>query len=608
MPPSQPLPYAPPSQPLPYAPPSQPPSYTLPGQPPPGMTLNATFASFMRLFGASADPASVQPTNAIQRRFRENLPQYATNPIAGAIAGAVAAVIACIVLNFVFSLILSAVAGPALSSSGSAVNQILGSGLLNLIALEHHASLTASSNVLAVISVSGTITVPVTLLLVFPAVSLALGGYISASTDYSNQLRYVLTRAAAVGPVYGVLLTLIVAAFGTQKVGTSSDITNSVIVLSASWPSLLLYSMLWGTLFTLIGGAIKIFGSRWRVGSLAYLLGKPRGMVTASLTGALAALGTGILISLPLVAFGLGVVDVQQRFPAELAAGQAGSSSGLTIVLLLLLALPASVILLALGSGASLGSSGATSGALFSQSASSGTGDVSLFSLGASNHLAYLLLLIPIIAYFVGGRVAVRVLNSNEPGKPLQAGALVGIWSAVLMLVLGAISGVSLDINVGAAGTSSLGDVTFGLNAGSTFLATLILGCAAGALGAVVKPRRRARRNPMFWLRLAVMLSVALAVGALLLAGVVLTVAPLPEFKTLTTYVALVCGALLAIPTLCYAIALIQLIGYLPPGSEQLANSIAPGPSVGGAPISAVMASASYQPMTPPPDRTMPGR
>jgi len=602
-----------PSQPSPYVPPSQPSAYsnTIPGQQPPSMALNSTFASFMRLFGASADPASVQPSNAVQRRFRENLPQYATNPIAGAIAGAVAAVIACVVLNFVFSLILSAVAGPAVSSSSSAsaVNQILGSGLLNLIALEHHASLTASANVL-VVSVSGSITVPVTMLLAFPAVSLALGGYISASTDYSNQLRYVLTRAAAVGPVYGVLITLIVVAFGTQKVGTSNDVSNSVIALSASWPSLLLYGALWGTLFALIGGAIKIFGSRWRVGSLAYLLSRPRGMVTASLAGALAALGTGILISLPLVAFGLGVVDVQQRFPAELAAGHPGTSSGLTILLLLLLALPASVITLALGSGASLGSSGATSGALFSQSASSGTGtgDISLFSLGASNHLAYLLLLVPVIAYFVGGRVAVRVLNSNEPGKPLQAGALVGVWSAVLMLVLGAISGVSLDVNAGVAGTSSLANATFGLNAGSTFLATLILGCVAGAAGAMVGPRRRRRRNPAFWLRLAVLLSIALALGALLLAAVVLTLVPLPELNTLTTYVALICGALLAVPTLCYAIALIQLIGYLPPGSEQLANSIAPGPSAGGAPVSAVMASVSYQPLATPPDRTMPGQ
>src|SRR5262249_25139567 len=206
-------------------------------------------------------------------------------------------------------------------------------------------------------------TLPLTTLLLLPAISLFFGGYISASTDYSNQLRFVLARAAAVGPIYGVLLTFLTAIFGSQNLSGAT--------LAPSWGTMLLFSVVIGTIFASLGGLVKIFRQRWRAGTLAYLLSEPRGVLTAGMSGALGAVATGLVLSLPVYLFGVGLSDTQQRFGQALISSSSLSSTsasppeGLLLILYLVLALPGMVTLLAFGSGASISASGTTSG-LFS--------------------------------------------------------------------------------------------------------------------------------------------------------------------------------------------------------------------------------------------------
>lgn len=594
--------YGQPSMPLPLAPPSQ------PLQAPGSSATQLSLANFMKLFGTSPDPVTVLPTNAIQRRFKESLPQYATNPIAGAAIGGIVATVACILLTFVLTLIVGAIAGPALrtSASGSSgsitsdpfVGQFFNEGLLNLVAIEHHASLVVSASV-TIVSASVTITPPLTLLLLLPALSLVLGGYISASTDYSNQLRYVLTRAAAVGPLYGIILTLVVAVFGTQSLneqGVTATITTS-------WTSLLLNSIAIGTVFASIGGLIKLFGRRWRAGTVAYLLSKPHGMIVSSITGALAAVGTGLVLTLPLLALVFGVTDMQLRLGYAMTGADPSSYSSSVNLLLLavvILSLPLTIAILAFSSGATLNASALGSSILQSTTGSQGT--LSILHLPSEARYALVLFLIPAIAYFIGGRAAVRVMGTSAtPQNRWQAGALVGVWSSVLMLILGSLSSISLSGSAAGGG----GSAAAGLDFGSTFLGTLVVGAVFGVAGTSVSFGSRRQRGPGFWLRAGAVLSLILGIGVpaasyafILLSGNF----PLANFEKAYPFIG---GAMLMLPCMCFAAALITALGHLPPGSEGLANAVSPS-SVGvSSPASMplpVSVAATYRPMAMPSD------
>lgn len=608
-PPSQPFYGTPYSQPLYSGPSSQALPQAYPGQPagaaPTVAAPKLSMASLTKIFGSSPSAASVQPRNAIQRRFQESLSQYATNPLAGAAIGAVVAAVACIALTFVVNLIIGTAGGSALSTGGQAadVGQILDSGLLNLVAIEHRASIILSAN-LTIAGASVTIAPPLTILILIPAVCLVLGGYISAATDYSNQLRYVLARAAAVGPVYGILLTLIITVLGSQTVGASQG--GVALTVAVAWPTMLLYGIIWGTLFSLIGGLIKIFGRSWRPGIVAYLLKEPRGMIPASLIGACAAIGTGILISLPVWLFYIGLSSTQTRFPEALAGGTSNSTSGLVLALLVLLSLPAGIIILAGSSGASINTSAFAGGLLNAGStSSSANSSESLFTLAQGHTIILLAVLIPLIAYVVGGRVAARVLNSADQQKRLQTGALVGVWSAVLMMLLAAISSFGADASVNAFGTSSPVSATVGLNLGSVFLGALILGTVFAVIGVLTNGQPRPQRSPARWTVAGVTLCVVLAIAAPAAGYALPLLGNAVSFDKLNLILELLGGAMLALPALCFTLALIRNISYLPPGSEHLALAVAPSTHAGGrSPLSVplpVGMSTPGAPFGPPP-------
>jgi hypothetical protein len=592
---------------------------------------------FESLVGVTVNPSLVRPTSPTQTALIKQLPFFATNPVAGAIIGAVAAVAACITLIFGLYALVAGSLELAVSATGATVFgttaaqslQFTNLSLLNLVGMAHGATLamTATSGATG----SATLTPPLTLLICIPGLCGALGGYIAASTDYSNQLRFVLVRAAAVGPLYGVLLTLIVMIFGQQTTG----VAGANVTITLAWPSLLLASVAWGTLAGLLGGMIKIFNRRWRAGTVAYLVSQRRSPLTAALVGALVAVGLGIALGAILFIFALGAgwvavqgagaaarVGAEQGVVSTLA--QASHYSPLFVVALVLLALPGGTWLFSFSSGAPLNGI-AVGGSLFAQAG--GSGSQALLNLpGGASEFLWFLLLVPIGVYFIGGRVAARLLGGVNGRKQAQAGALVGVFSSLIMAIAAALSDVSFSGSVGALGAGASATGSLGPSVAAIFVTTLLLGCSFGALGALYyqplaytgqrsprhflvpvftmldrltgQPLQMRRTLARAWLYGALIAAVLAIFVALLFAGLANSLAlnmigdtsHSERVGSFLLLASLTGGSLLALPFLGLIIALAVEIGSVPPDAATLVKAIAPP-----APLLAAPPSAPYQ-------------
>lgn len=602
----------------------------------PAQSVPPPTTGFESLFGASANPSVVSPTSPTQAALLKQLPFYATNPVAGAIIGAAAAVAACIMLTFVlFALItgMLQLAANATSAHGGGstldqLPQITNLSLLNLLGLMHGATLTAAATGSA--TGSANFTPPLTLLILIPILSCALGGYLSASTDYSNQLRFVLLRAAAVGPLYGVLLTLIIGIFGSQ----AASIAGTNVTLTIAWPSMLLASIGWGTLAGLIGGMIKIFNRRWRAGTVALLLSQKRSPVVAALVGALAAVGLGIALGMILFIFALGAgwVAVQgANAAAHVGAdqgivgtlSQASQFSLLFVLALVLLALPGGTWVFSFSSGAPV--NGAAISSLFAQTG--GIASQSLLNLPSGwSELLWLLLFLPIGVYFIGGRVAARLLGGASGRQQVQVGALVGVFSSLLLAILVALSDINFSGGVGTLGVGASAGGALGPSVAATFVTTLVLGCIFGALGAfyyqpLAYTGQRSPRHflvPVFivldrltgqplnvrrtfaraWLYGSLIIAAVAIFFTLLFAGLASNFAQnmvgdishgerVPGFLL---FAAITGGVVLAVPFLGLIIALAVEIASVPPDAATLVKAVAPP-----APLIPAPPSAPYQ-------------
>jgi hypothetical protein len=585
------------------------------------------------VFGISPDPSTVQPTNTVQRTFLTNLPGYATNPIVGAIIGALVAVIGTFLLSFILQLIINPIitapfSGQSADTSGGAfITNTFTSNVVNLIVLELHASLafTVAAN-LGSAGATGSIffTLPILLLLAIPAVSLAVGGYIASATDYSNRLRFVLGRAAAVGPIYGVLMALISGLFGNQSASIGAIGSSVSYSFGPTWYTVLLYGVLWGILFGMLGGFIKIFGWRWRVGAIAFLANTRHSPAAAGALGALAAVGLGILLALPVAIFALGASSTSTQFQQALAGSAASgtaSTQGLTTLLYILFTLPLSIGLLAFGSGASLSANiGSSIGPLTPQQSS-----IWLFDSRVPHALLFLSL-IPIFAYFFGGRVAARLAGSADQNTQIQAGALMGVFSAIVMFLLSLIIGINMGIDVPTI--ASTFSIDFAIGAGSAFLGTLVVGVVLGVIGAALyrlpaqqgAPRRSggllapldrltqqpadmprgAARTLLYAAVLAVVVVTILTIMLNISGGALARAYP---FTKLQGGITIWGGIVLALPLLLFVCAWAADLVSVPPDSARLVQMVAPPPPSGiVAPPVPVMvpSSAPYAPMSTP--------
>ena len=431
-------------------------------------------------FGPTLDPSLARPADSAQALFQRNLPQFATNPIAGAIVGGVAAVLGCLILTFLFAAGVGSTLSAALSSSaggfGGIFTNSFTSNIFNIIALEHHVGLVLNASISGVAG-SMTISLPILLLLAIPATCLVIGGYVAAATDYTNQVRFVIGRAAAVGPVYGVVMATFMTLFGTQSLGGSVYGLSGSVSFGGSAFSMLIYGIFWGTLFSSLGGFIKFFGWRWRGGIVAILLSKQRAPFVSGAIGAGAAVGLGVLLMSVLVLLLYGDGSVAAKLFASISGSTTDLSAtntalGLLNIVLLLFALPLSIWAFSFASGGGFDTTTVTN--------TTTTQTITIFDPHIP-HPMLLLLLIPIIAFFVGGRVAARLTSSNNAAIQAQAGAFMGVFSGLFLGMLAFLS----DINVsGAADLSSISTIgNLGPNPFSTFLGAAVMGAIVGGIG-----------------------------------------------------------------------------------------------------------------------------
>ncbi|MBF6589760.1 MAG: zinc-ribbon domain-containing protein, partial [Ktedonobacterales bacterium] len=471
-PPSQ--PYAPPSQP--YAPPSQPYS-NLYSQPLPGATYSQPLPTTPRppfmpdLFGANVAPAFAVPRTRAQALLLRYFPsRLGVSLWFTAALGAVVAAITGLILSFLVQLVWEnlikttlAASSPSVSSFllGSLDTSSLGLDPLKIFALAHHVPLvmTYSGNVLgASASGSGSLDLPLTGLLLVPALALTLGGYLSASSDYSHVARYSIARGALIAPFYG-LITFFLAVVATSHLSGAAAGVSSVASIGSSPAHALVYGLLWGVLFGALGGWIQVSGRHWLAAALPTLQAVRNPRAAGAVAGAVIALVSGILIFLVLGFAALAFFNVHaagMAAPVSTATTPqigAGTAIGILLETMSIFGPTAAIWLFALATGAALNA--------FESITSTGLGPGgqrqvagSLGFIGAQQTLTpstlLLLGLVPLVCYLIGGRVAARIARAPDVRAAAVAGALMAVPLSLLMAALAA--AVSVGLRVSAFG------------------------------------------------------------------------------------------------------------------------------------------------------------
>ena len=425
-------------------------------------------------------------TNWVQRHLLPAQPTTAGSAWFGALGGAVAAFLIALGLSILFSL----VAGPGLDSlfdqlyrSPTATVNFFSNPLL-VFASAHLSEIdfTYPGNTIGV-------GLPVTLLSLFPMLGLFLGGYIAASTDFTGRRLFSITRGASIGAPYALF------AFIASLIASS---TFNATIIAPNAGSAFLYALLGGAVFGALGGA-------WRARRL------PRGPVAGQtrlsnrIHGALVGAGVaiGITFALCLLLAVILFINAQGNTSTSLAStpgftgGLCSNSSQVTseiiayyglsnanppVLLLSIVVSPLEILwLMALSLGAPL-----------QVSAETASVSIGLFGTncppGPQAQFLYLLLLIPAIALFLGGRAAARVARPRTEGEAAGVAFLMAIALAILMLLVVFLATLSLTASGTGGGTAA---ISIGPSAGGTILASLIFGCTLGSLGSVSgRPRR----------------------------------------------------------------------------------------------------------------------
>jgi hypothetical protein len=619
---------APPSQPYaPYAsyaaPPSQPYmvplSQPIPGAPgvPPSMPLvapgfpaaqPAPHPILPGLFGPDAHPALAQPFTRVQALLVRNVSaRYAVNKWFTAALGSVVALAVGLGLTIItqslwanaISSAVDAAAGsvPSAQFIGGLAKSFLTPDLLKLFAIEQRIPLVAHvSGSGGGTSLSGdlTLNLPLTGLLLIPALALVLGGYVAASSDFQRVARFSVARGALMGPFYAVLVTVL-AFFSSSSVGGEVLNIGGSVTLGPSPLQAFGYALLWGTLFGALGGWIQLVGRSALAIALPTLQSVRRPRVAGAIAGALVAYVSAILVLIVLgiavVSFAATTLAASVSLPQGFGTLPSGASNpagsvGLVLLLVVTIAPTLAAYALALATGAPVTSyQSGVPGLQADQSSSFG-----FFSTPhATSQLGwYLLALAPAICLLAGGRVAARIARADRVETGFVAGALIGLPLSVIMA--GAAVLVSSGVEVSLLGQSlSQGS---GPSIGGSFLAGLVTGAVVGGCGgasAVALPqlgslprllllpfrpfgfalfplldgitghtRGQPRSAARTWIYDGVLAAVGLGVVTIALEIANVTAAGALPFRPLVTADAVVGALLIGVPLLFFVGALVQ--------------------------------------------------
>ena len=444
----------------------------------------ATDSAIAHIFGVQPPPRERIANNAIQGFWLRYLPpESAAVPWISIPIGALLALVVGLLMTIIGLVFWSRAMGYVLGF-GSAVNvntglfgSILSPNLLQLFLVEHGVPMSlALGSPGTTGSFSALVTAPLTGLSLIPACALIFAGYVAAASDFSHRLRFSVARGALVGPVYAVLL-LLVALFGSSAIHLAQ---NTTIQLHPSLGIAFLAGLVWGTALGAFGSLLAL-----RRHHLFTTHHSPDLLAGAS-WGALIALSSGLLLAAVALLAGMAAHVVGAAPTAAVGSSTNGILGALgailtTIALLIVVAPVAALWLFALGTGATIDSWFTTSGANL-------TSVTSTFGLlAAHQHPSsvawWLLLLVPLASYIIGGRAAAHIARADS----LRDGALVGWLMAVgltaLMLLFTLVTRILVSSSATIFERTVLTSLGIAPSVAAVGLLVLLVGSILGALG-----------------------------------------------------------------------------------------------------------------------------
>ena len=467
--------------------------------------------------------------------FSQLPPSLASSFWFGAIIGPLIAFVIVLLLSIAFSLTLgptldqnssnvassladTANAGqPGQDTSSSTVHIALYSNPLLLLASANQSKMVeniteglAGDGSQAGVAVTGAVssTAPTTLLLIIPAIGLIIGGYLAASTDYTERRRFSIIRGASICLLYA-LLTLIASLFASGSLAAKSTTDGLTVALSgtitADAVSVFFNALLWGAIFGAFGGYLRAWAFPQMPHSRLYE------RIRGTLVGAGAALGAYFVLCLLLVII---LYILGQLFTPSLlnqsssstvttgglcsalassssASAQPTGSSDFARYIAFIIGSPSLAFwLMALSMGAPIQISGAVnlSIGLFGADCQLGSGGI-----------LYALLLIPAAALFLGGWVAARSARPRTTSETAGVGLLMAGALAIFMLLFTffASSTISEHFSLNLSGLGTAGSqvstnqsVSEGPAIGGIIIASLLFGSLFGVLGSLVGRQR----------------------------------------------------------------------------------------------------------------------
>lgn len=332
-------------------------------------------------------------------------------------------------------------------------------------------------------------------LLIVPAILLTLGGFVAASTDFHNRVSYSLWRGVGVAIPYTVFLFIMasqasgcIPSSGTDYSGLlcQSGSNAPVNLLSIDNTTLLVFGLLWGAIFGLLGASLAIARGEWRHMIFYFLRSTSRPQLLGAIVGGLISVGLGVLFAL-LVVFSF-MAYSSYSIPLLTRSVCLTTGDWQSLVLWTITQGPLHAVnVLFLSSGAPINFNNPQQFSCFYTRTVHTS--ISLFGTNpALSPWTRLLLAIPIISLFFGGRASAAIGRATTVGAGALQGGLMALPFSLLMLLLSLLCTVTnaytFSGSSGGAGPVSAVS-TAGVSAFDLFLWTLFGGAVVGAIGGV---------------------------------------------------------------------------------------------------------------------------
>ncbi len=329
-------------------------------------------------------------------------------------------------------------------------------------------------------------------LLLIPAFCLTLGGYIAASTDFSNRARHSLWRGAAIALPYAILLLIFVPTVNGSLPVPGRAAPGVSTFISIDGTSLFFLCLLWGALFGLLGASLKLGSRRWRQVLSVALRFNRFPQIGATIAGAGAALGLGFALSLlclysllTYTSFSTPIVH-QHLFANDDWQSKAAWSLGSGPVY------AADLFMYSFNAPFQFETERGQ-GSLCPFHSTGSPNDftpceTTLTMFGGSPHLppwASAFLAISVLSLFLGGRVSASIGRAQRAGPGLLQGAAIAVPFTILMVLLAAFTSVFTQSTLSPA-NASIPTITFSQGVSLlgvlpwAFLSSVLLGALGG--------------------------------------------------------------------------------------------------------------------------------